>query len=168
LDVAIRQLAHFPDAALVAVSRSVYAPHQQLAESTGVAARVHLLGPTNNLARIYRACDLFLYPSDYDAFGMVVSEAMASGLPVIVGRNIGAAEWIRHGQNGLLCDPANEASVRNQIDRVKTDARVARAMGQAARETAREHTWDACATGIESIYERVLKEKSPVKGQVVA
>src|SRR5439155_18617893 len=87
----ITALSRIPEGRLLFVSRTPASPYQRLAEDAGVANRVRFLRATNQVEKAYAAADAFLHPSPYDAFGMVVSEAMACGLPVVVSREAGAA-----------------------------------------------------------------------------
>ena len=90
---------------------------------------------------------------------MVATEAMATGIPVVLSRAIGAAELVEHGRNGLLCDQQDAASVHDQLARLAADPGNAKAMGLAARATIEQHTWDVCAEQTWSVYEQVLREK---------
>lgn len=155
----LQQLAFFPGAILLIVTRSDLKPYRAMARQLGVETRVVFHGVELEPARAYQAADLFLYPSDYDPFGLVVAEAMATELPVIVGQNIGAAEWITPRQNGLCCDPNHAESIREQLAWLQSDPARARRLGQAARRTVQEHSWDACAAATEAVYEQVLAEK---------
>ncbi|MBU6400959.1 MAG: glycosyltransferase family 4 protein [Verrucomicrobia bacterium] len=148
----IAQLPRFRRASLLVISRSDLAWFRRLAQGLGVEGRVRFQGPTNDLARVYQAAEVLVYPSAYDAFGLVVAEAMASGLPVLVGKNVGAAEWIEPEVNGLLCDPRDPASLQRQLEWLETDPRRGRQLGQAARATVLAHTWDACAAATEAVY----------------
>jgi UDP-glucose:(heptosyl)LPS alpha-1,3-glucosyltransferase len=158
LAAVLRQLPAFPAARLLVISRSHLEPFRQLAIQLGVASRVHFHGPETDMRPVYHAADVFVYPSDYDAFGLVVAEAMAGGLPVIAGRTIGVAEWIEHGRNGLLCDAAGDDSVRAQLTRLANEPSLARALGEAARHTAQAHSWDACARATLAVYESALAQ----------
>jgi glycosyltransferase involved in cell wall biosynthesis len=156
LTEAIRQLPAFPEARLLAISRSEPGDYQALAKQLGVADRLKFWGPDNDIAQAYRAADVFVYPSSYDTFGMVVSEAMATGIPVVIGRRIGAAELIRHGENGLLIQPENGADLRSALERLRAEPNLAHRLGAAGRATARAQTWDACAVATEAVYAQAL------------
>lgn len=157
LDHVLAQLPAFPAAGLLVVTRSVLAPFQARARALGVADRVVFWGPETDPVHAYQAADLFVYPSPYDTFGMVVTEAMATGLPVIASRDIGAAELIRESHNGLLCQPATPATLRAALHWVADHRDEARALGQAARATVQQYSWDACATATLGVYEQVLR-----------
>lgn len=89
---------------------------------------------------------------------MVGAEALASGLPVILGRPIGVAELIEHGRNGLLCDPHDPGDLRIQLERLGSLPHRGRAMGLAGRATIQQHGWDACAPRTWESYEAVHRE----------
>lgn len=70
--------------------------------------KVRLLGRVPEVRSLYCAADLLVFPSRWDPWGLVVTEALASGLPVLCSRDIGAAAAVRPGLNGaLLDDPEN-------------------------------------------------------------
>ena len=152
---AINALVHHPEAHLLVVSRSDFTAYRRQATQLGVAQRVVFHGFEPHPEEAFRAVDVFVYPSNYDPFGMVASEAMATGLPVIVGRDIGAAELVRHGENGLLCDPADDRSLRQALDALRTDPALAGRLGQAGRETILDVSWDHCADRTYAVYEQV-------------
>jgi UDP-glucose:(heptosyl)LPS alpha-1,3-glucosyltransferase len=144
----IGALAEFPNAHLTVVSRSDLSKF-------ATSDRITFRGAVSDLPAIYREADLFVYPSKYDAFGLVVAEAMASGLPVIVGKDIGAAEWIVDGENGFLCDPSDLKSIVAAIRRATVSAEV----GKKGRAAVLTHTWDRCAKETMALYERAISSK---------
>jgi UDP-glucose:(heptosyl)LPS alpha-1,3-glucosyltransferase len=151
----VRQLSHFPDAKLIVVTRSDVTALRVLADELGVRNRLTLLGPVNDPAAIYRAADVFVYPSTYDAFAMVVAEAMASALPVIVGPGIGASELIVDRNSGLICPPGDDRGLRDRLAWLRGDPARAARLGAAARRVAERHSWEGCAAATMDIYERV-------------
>jgi glycosyltransferase involved in cell wall biosynthesis len=122
-------------------------PYRALAVSMGCGGRVVFRGTTDRVERYYAAADVFLLPTPYDAFGMVVLEAMAAGLPVIVSCEAGAAEVIRHGENGLVLRDEAELGALMEMAAERPE------MGSAARETALEHGWDRVARETMEVYE---------------
>lgn len=151
----IRILPRFPAAHLLAITRSVRDEYQALAESLGVDGRTHLRGPESKLELAYRSADVFVYPAHYDSFALVAAEAMASGVPVVLGNQIGAAELIAAGENGLLCDPRDPDSIQRQLRWIQDHPDRAGAMGQSARKTIERHTWDDCIAATWAVYQQM-------------
>ena len=89
---------------------------------------------SNQKRGLYTRASVFAFPSLYDAAPMVVREAAVMGTPSVMVRGSTAAEIIRDGENGYLCenDPADLARV---IAGILTDPEKAAAVGQTARET---------------------------------
>lgn len=156
----IAALPGYPDAHLLVVSRSDFSTYYRQAELLGVLGRIVFHGFEAHPEEAFRAADVFVYPSDYDPFGMVASEAMATGLPVIVGRDIGAAELVEPGKNGLLCDPADEKSIRKALDSLRRDPATGARLGKAGRETVLAVSWDYCANRTYAVYEQVQAQKA--------
>ena len=149
----IAQLPHFPAARLLVISRSDPAPYRAHAEAMGVVSRVVFSGFTPRPERVYRAADVFVYPSPYEPFGMVVTEAMASGLACIVGRQVGAAELMTDGRDGLLMDSGDGPMLRRHLEVLTDDPVHAARVGIAARETIQHHDWSACAEETWRVYQ---------------
>jgi UDP-glucose:(heptosyl)LPS alpha-1,3-glucosyltransferase len=155
----LASLAHTPHVRLVVVTRTATKEILQAAASLGVADRLMLAPPTSHIERWYAAADAFVFPSFYDTFGMVVAEAMAAGLPVIVSRAAGAAEWVVPGVNGLLLDEAwDGAALSREIVVLRDDSALRNQLGGNARRTAEEHTWDRVAEETLEVYRDVLAE----------
>ncbi len=157
----IEALSKLPRGRLLFVSRSRTSAYQHLADEAGLADRVLFAGATNQVERFYAAADALLHPTPYDAFGMVVSEAMASGLPVIVSREAGASELIQHGQNGLLLeDVSNTAELAGHMDSLQRDRRWAAELGCAARKAVEPMSWDAVASETMGVYQKLLRKSN--------
>lgn len=155
----IEQLPAFPQAHLLVVTRSDLPPFRSQAAALGVGDRIRFHGFASHPEQAFRAVDVFVYPNDYDPFGMVATEAMATALPVILGHTIGAAELVEHGHNGLLCEPHHAPSIHAQLSRLAADSGFGREMGARARQTVEKHTWKVCAEETWSAYKRLLEEK---------
>lgn len=104
----------------------------------GLAERVRFLGEVEDaeLERLYATADLFVLASRYEGFGMVFSEAVARGLPVIAGRAGGMPEAVPEGA-GLLLPPGDEAALAEALQRLIGDPQAyaeLRAGARAARD----------------------------------
>jgi UDP-glucose:(heptosyl)LPS alpha-1,3-glucosyltransferase len=152
----IKALSQLKTGQLVMVSRSAPQPYQALAAEIGVRDRVHICPPTSRVEEYYGAADALLLPSPYDAFALVVTEAMACGLPVIVSREAGASELIEDRVNGiLLSDVNNDVALAHQMSGLQADPIWAGRIGKAARITAERLSWDAVAKQTMRVYQEI-------------
>lgn len=88
---------------------------------------------TEELAGLYAAADIYVWPAVNEAYGMAFLEAQAAGLPVVAGRTGGVPEVVGDGQSGILV-PVNDASAfAAAVDELIGDAVKRQAMGEAAR-----------------------------------
>jgi phosphatidylinositol alpha-1,6-mannosyltransferase len=76
--------------------------------------------------------------SDFEGFGYVVLEAMAHGLPCVVGRAGGPAELIRHGQDGFVVDADSVDELCSALETLCADAGLRDRMGRSARQHAND------------------------------
>jgi UDP-glucose:(heptosyl)LPS alpha-1,3-glucosyltransferase len=139
---------------LLVVGRGNENKYRKMAESLGIAQAVTFAGTqVDRLERYYRAADVFILLSRFDTFGMVVLEAMAAGLPVIVSPNVGAKDLVEEGVNGfILREPSDADSAADRMVRLLDRTR-REAMGEAAGQTAAMHDWEKLTDKMEKIYE---------------
>jgi UDP-glucose:(heptosyl)LPS alpha-1,3-glucosyltransferase len=155
LDLVIGRLPEFPRARLLVVSRSPSTGPAALAASLGVAGRVVFAGFDPRPELVYRTADLLVHPASYEAFGMVVTEAMASGLPVIVGAAVGAAELMTDGVDGLLVDPGLAGQLTEALHQLDGNPVLWETLGVAARARIVRQDWDVCANDTWRVYEGI-------------
>ncbi len=105
---------------------------------------IRFLGFKNKdeLKEIYQSSDIFILPSLIDSFGLVVLEAMASGLPVIVTENVGAKDIVIDGYNGFIIKAKDEEAIKEKIMYFYNHRERIKEMGLNARETAEKYTWE--------------------------
>jgi glycosyltransferase involved in cell wall biosynthesis len=90
------------------------------------------------LVELYSRADIFVLPTRADCYSLAGIEALASGLPVILGRTGGTGDVIRDGKTGYLIEPDNPTALSMPLDALIHDAALRRAMGEAARADAEE------------------------------
>lgn len=131
--------------------------YAQLADSLGLSGQVVFTGTVqSDIERIYLGCDIFMLLSHFDTFGLVVLEAMAAGLPVIISRNVGARDVVQNSCNGFVVDSEDLASIVEKIEVLaRRDTR--EKMSRCAAETARACSWSAMADTVTDIYANELK-----------
>jgi glycosyltransferase involved in cell wall biosynthesis len=116
-------------------------PHRKILEQHFAGMPVHMAGflRGEELAAAYASSDVFVMPSRTETLGLVVLEAMASGLPVVGARAGGIPEMIQEGVSGYLFDTEAEAveAIRSLLNCPENR----RAAGAAARTLAAERSW---------------------------
>jgi glycosyltransferase involved in cell wall biosynthesis len=97
--------------------------------------RVHTGMSANSaeLRELYNRAHIFCLPTRADGTSNAALEAMATGLPVIVGAVGGIPELIQDGRDGLLIEPGNFAELRTTLERLVLDPELRQRLGRAAR-----------------------------------
>ncbi len=106
------------------------------------------------LAEAYANMDIFVFPSATDAFGNVVQEANASGVPAIVSDRGGPKFIIRHGVSGFIAESPEEFS-RYCLELLDDQEKLSQ-MKKAAREFAHERSWDSVFEKVYAAYGETL------------
>lgn len=109
-----------------------------ISRDLGVAGRVVFTGFKNDVRPYFWGSDLFVLPSIYETFALVVIQAMAAGVPAIVTRLHGVEEYAVHGENAWLVERTPE-SVRAAIVGALADKDRLREAGAAAYITAKKY-----------------------------
>jgi glycosyltransferase involved in cell wall biosynthesis len=125
----------------------------------GLAAglpRVHLTGFVEHTAvpAVLASLDVLVLPSAYEEMGSVLTEALASGLPVVASDVGGIPEVVRHGQTGLLVPPGDVAALAAALDRLAADADLRARLSAGARARAAEYAWPRLAGRVAAVYAR--------------
>lgn len=160
LSTLIQALRNLPsDVYLTVVGNAAQIPkYRDEARACDQASRIHFLGPLNEVDIAYRAADCLAHPTLEDTFAMVVLEAMAFGLPVVVSgeKYCGISASLNNGKNALILeDPRDESALTEAINYILRDVHVARQLGVAAEEFAGRHLWSVVARKQEAIYAAV-------------
>ena len=100
--------------------------------------KVLLLPPTDAIAELYAAADVFVLPSISEGLSNALLEAMASGLTPLASRVGGTPEAVQDGVSGLLFAPTDEPALRAQLAKLFETPGLTIALGQAARQAAVE------------------------------
>jgi glycosyltransferase involved in cell wall biosynthesis len=98
--------------------------------------------PREALLREMSEADVFVFPSLFEGFALVILEAMAAGLPVITTPNTAGPDLIEDGKDGLIVPAGDVKALQTAMDSLLNDPERARAMGRAAHEKAKEYTWE--------------------------
>lgn len=129
------------------------------AKESPFADDIHMLGfvADADLPDLYRAADVFIYPSLYEGFGIPPVEAMACGCPVIVSPRGALAEVV--GDAAYIVNPEQIDSIRLAMQRVATDDSVRETLRAAGLERARQFDWRRTAAETLRVYEMAYRER---------
>ena len=109
-----------------------------------------------DLAQFYAACDVFALPSLWEPFGMVFTEAMATGKPVI-GTKIGGIPEVISPDVGFVVPPRDPKTLADRLLELLKDDALRKKMGAAARRRVEKlFTWDHSARGYDEFYKKTL------------
>jgi len=112
---------------------------QELGKQLGVADRIHWLGNVADPKSLLQASDVFVLSSVGEAFGLVLAEAMACGVPVVGSRSGSLPEVVAEGITGLLAAPLEPKAFADQVETLARNPEVRKKMGAAAVERVREN-----------------------------
>ncbi len=155
LGLALRALARVDDPNiefLIAGTGRHESRLRELASSLGIADRVRFLGyvPNEELPRLYSSADVFLLPSRYEGFGLVILEAMACGTPVI-GTDVGGIPTAVGEDSGVIVG-RNVTSLADALRSVAVDQKRWVEMADYAVIHAKRNSWRKVTTKIEYVY----------------
>lgn len=132
-----------------------FAPLLRRLAGPGVVVRGPL--PGSALPAEYAAADLFVLPSVEEGFGMVILQAMASGLPVVASSATGLPDADPRGEAGRLVPPADAEALTEALRAVPADSERRRAMGEAARRLVENGwSWDDYGARAVAAHTRLL------------
>jgi len=123
-------------------------------EHTDVHVKGHL--PHEKLWEEYTAADVFILPSRLDGFGMVVTEAMSTGTPVIVSTRVGAKDLVEEGLNGWIFESDNSVALAAVMQEAYDKRHNLAIMGERAKDTVSRHTWEVYRGNIQNFYSCLL------------
>ncbi len=142
LDVAVRALqairAEHPQAVLVVAGEGPErARLEALAGELGVRDALVLPGRAGDVAALLRRADVFVHPTRWEGFGLVLLEAMLASLPVVATRVSSVPEIVVDGETGVLIDPERPDLLADAVNSLLRDGERRRTLGAAGHERAR-------------------------------
>jgi glycosyltransferase involved in cell wall biosynthesis len=129
-----------------------YPEAKHAAERLGLQDVVRFIGPVQDAAlpALYGGAELFVFPSEYEGFGLPVLEAMACGAPVVCGNRSSLPEVA--GDAALLCDPQDIESLARTIEEALADRDLRVVLQQRGLARAAQFSWESVAVATLQVY----------------
>jgi glycosyltransferase involved in cell wall biosynthesis len=136
-------------------------PQRAELEAVFAGLPVHFAGYLQGaaLATAYASADAFVFPSSLESFGLVLLEAMASGLPVIAAQVGGVTDIVREGINGYSFEIGDITSLVERTRVALHDSAHLRQMGAAARAYAETQSWTQILDALIDLYEALIERR---------
>ncbi|GJQ57919.1 MAG: glycosyltransferase family 1 protein [Candidatus Scalindua sp. AMX11] len=140
------------------IGRGKKSAYGKLAKRLNCLENVLFLGQVNEIEKYYAASDLYVHPTLYDSCSLVVTEALASGLPVITTKFDGASGLIEDGKDGfVLQDPLDHKTLAGKITLFFDEERRQRA-SVAARNKAEQYPEEENCEKIIEVFKEVVND----------
>lgn len=139
------------------VVQNCFALNAALAKHTWIPSLSH-----NDILQLMRTHDILVFPSLFEGFGLVITEAMSQGTPVITTNRTAGVDLITHGKNGWIVDAGSAIALEKQIEEILIQPNLIQLNGKAARETARNRPWSVYGKEMSLKIHAVLKAQKNV------
>jgi glycosyltransferase involved in cell wall biosynthesis len=116
--------------------------------------------PHAEILELMQTQDVFVFPSLFEGFGLVITESMSQGLPVIATDRTIAPDIINHGENGWIVEPGSTASLISCLEDILSDRSQLKKCGEAAIQTAKNRPWEKYGLDMANAISDVLSDKS--------
>lgn len=155
-------LERVPEAVLVIVGDGVdKARLEKLAAKSQIGESVRFLGKVlpPDLYELYKVGWVFVTASEIETQGIVLIEAVASGLPLIAVDKGAVSEVCVNGRNGFLCAAGSVSAITDALETLLTDEELRKGFAEKSLEIAAEHDFEKTLDKFENIYQKVVQRK---------
>lgn len=153
LDSVLKALARVSELHLLVVGNLDNSPFPELSRKLSIHRRVHFLGYRQDIPHLLRASDFLVFPSRYETFGLVVLEAMASGIPVLTTMATPASELVTSEAGIVLSDPNDINALEQGLNYLTRQTQQRQRMGICARSIAEQYSWNKMAQRYIDVFE---------------
>lgn len=133
-------------------------PDRERLETVFAGTKTTFLGFKHGeeLSEAFATGDAFIFPSTSETFGLAISEAMASGIPVIAARSEPTVEQIIHKETGIIYESGNEASLMEAIHSIDNPL-LMKKLSLKGRAEASNYTWDNATMHLLELYNHTIQ-----------
>jgi len=149
-------LAKYPDVLfLIAGKGPMLYEYKRLVKNAGLDRNIIFLGyiTDDERNRLFHECDMTLFPSLYEPFGIVALEGMVAGKPTIVSETGGLQDIVIHGQTGLIMCPGDAESLATQVMTLLDNKELSKRIGEQGKHAAETiYNWENIAIDTIQLY----------------
>lgn len=117
--------------------------------------------PHNKILALMQNQDVLLFPSLFEGFGLVITEAMSQGTPVITTNRTAGPDLIRSGENGWIIDAGVSQQLQDAIENILSNPSMVGENGAAAQETAQKRPWPVYGQELADAIEKHFSNTTP-------
>jgi glycosyltransferase involved in cell wall biosynthesis len=136
----------------------LYGDIEHQIEERGITETVFLTGYRDDIPSVLAASDMLVLPSFREGTPRVITEAMASGLPVIATNIAGIPEQVVEGENGYLIPTGDSAALADRLERLLEDPELREEMGMCGLERAEQFSAETMVKNLDQLYKELLSE----------
>jgi glycosyltransferase involved in cell wall biosynthesis len=114
--------------------------------------------PHREVLKLMQEQDVLVFPSLFEGFGLVITEAMSQGMPVITTERTAGPDLITHGKNGWLIEAGSTPALQQAIEKLLSHPDAISAAGMAAMDTAGKRPWSQYGKTLTGILKGVINE----------
>ncbi|MUV59827.1 glycosyltransferase family 4 protein [Halobacterium sp. CBA1126] len=155
---AVESLGDFQGSVCIVGDGSLYDSLVAAVEDRGLAEDVFLTGFRDDVPRVLAASDVLVLPSFREGTPRVITEAMASGLPVVATDIAGIPEQVEDGENGYLIPTGDSDALADRLERLLADEELREQMGARGLERANRFSVATMVEELDRLYEELLAE----------
>lgn len=141
--------------AQLVLAGSILGEFKSIFRRYGNLSNIKYVGFKKNIVLLYSQSSVLVLPSVEDGFGLVVLEAMASGIPAIVSQNVGAKDCLTDTKDGFVVPAQDPDALIERINYLYCNQQKLKEMGQAARLKAQRYPWERTANNLANIYSQI-------------
>lgn len=160
IDAAPELLRQYPDIYFIIAGKGpMEKAYGKMIEEKGLEEKVFLIGYVDDETRnhLFRQCELSIFPSLYEPFGIVTLEAMIFGKPTIVSNTGGLKGIIDHGKTGLLMNPGDKQSLIEQVQELLDNQTKSLELAENGRKIVQKlFSWTRIGMETKRVYEETI------------
>jgi glycosyltransferase involved in cell wall biosynthesis len=162
VDSILHALQQTPSLHLALAGDTTGSSYPDSARQLDIDDRTHFLGYQSDIPDLMRSVDFLVLPSHHDAFGLVVTEAMASGLPVVISRQVGASCVVSPSTGFVIDSPEDVSALTSSFHQLVESPTLRREMGRAGREQALDVSWSRMGARYMQLFRELTSPQSVV------